>query len=131
MFIMQSFSCSFCFNEIRTLIQWSLNTFFIQLEYPIFLVASSFLCRCNFGVAFQCKFVILNNFAPQVHLISDKDLRYGSSFVPPLQNSFVTTMLGLASFLQLLPGFVVHSLPLGSSMFGTMVEVLFDDVTGN
>ena len=40
-------------------------------------------------------------------------------------------MLGLASFLQHLFGFVVHSLPFGGSMFGTMGEVLFDDVTGN
>ena len=40
MFIMQSFHFSFCFNEIRSLINWSLNTFFIHLEYPTFLVSS-------------------------------------------------------------------------------------------
>ena len=32
MFTMQSFRFSFCFNEIRSLIHWSLNTFFIQCE---------------------------------------------------------------------------------------------------
>ena len=47
------------------------------------------------------------------------------------QNAFLTTMLGLVSFPQHLLGFVVHSLPLGSSMFGSMGEVLLDDVTGN
>ena len=61
MFIMQPVAFSFCFNEIRTLIQWSLDTFFIQLEYPIFLVASSFLCCCNIRVVFHCKIVIRNN----------------------------------------------------------------------
>ena len=40
-------------------------------------------------------------------------------------------MLGLASSLQHLLGFVVHSLPFGSSIFGAMGEVLFDDVTGS
>ena len=40
-------------------------------------------------------------------------------------------MLWLASFLQHFLGFVVHSFPFGSSMFGTTGEVLFDDVTGN
>ena len=33
---MQSYHFSFCFNEIRSLIHWSLSTFFIQLEYPNF-----------------------------------------------------------------------------------------------
>ena len=33
-------------------------------------------------------------------------------------------MLGLASFLQHRLGLVVHSLPFGSSMYGTMGEVL-------
>ena len=37
-------------------------------------------------------------------------------------------MLG-SSFPQHLLGFEVHSLPFGSSMFGTMGEVLCDDVT--
>ena len=51
--------------------------------------------------------------------------------VPSFQDGFVPTMLGLASFPQHIFGFVVHSFPLGSSLFGTMGEVLFDDVTGN
>ena len=66
------------FNEIRSLIHWSFNTFFIQLECPTFLVSSSFLSCCNIGVVCQCKFVILNNLLFS-HLISDKDLRYVSS----------------------------------------------------
>ena len=40
-------------------------------------------------------------------------------------------MRGLASFLQHLLGFVLHSLPFGSSMLGTTGEVLLDDVTKN
>ena len=51
--------------------------------------------------------------------------------VPSFQDGFVPTMLGLASFLQHVLGFVVHSVPLGSSMFGTTGYVLFDDVTWN
>ena len=109
MFIMQAFHFSFCFKEIRSLIHWLLSTFFIQLEYPTFLVTSSFLFCCNMGVIFQCKFVLST----------------------PIQNGVVPTMGGLASFLQILFGFVVHSLPLGSSTFGTTGEVLLDDVTGD
>ena len=63
------------FNEIKTLIQWSLITFLIQREYPFFLVTSSFLCCCNVGVVFRCKFLILNNLLlgpPK----NNKDLRY-------------------------------------------------------
>ena len=40
-------------------------------------------------------------------------------------------MLGLASFLQRLLAFVVHSMPFGSSMFGTTKKVLFDDIVRN
>ena len=39
--------------------------------------------------------------------------------VPSFQNCFVPTILELASFLQRPLGFVVQSLPLGNSMFGT------------
>ena len=63
-----------------------------------------------------------------VHPISDKVLRYLSPFCH-LSNIvwWPPTMVVLASFLQHLPGLVVHSLPFGSSMFGTVGEVLFDD----
>ena len=55
------FIFSFCFHEIRSLIRWSLSTFFIELEYPTFLNTISFSSCCNVGVIFQCKFVILKN----------------------------------------------------------------------
>ena len=40
MFVVHSFAFSFCFNEIRTLIHGSLNTFLIQRGKPNFFVAS-------------------------------------------------------------------------------------------
>ena len=49
--------------------------------------------------------------------------------ISPKWFCFVPTVLGSASFLQRLLGFVVHPPPPGSSMFGTTGEVLFDDVT--
>ena len=130
MFIMQSFQFSFCFNEIRSLIQLSLITFFIQLEYPTFLITISFSSRCNTGAIFQCKFVILNNllFSPPKFW---QRVAVFVIVVPSFHNGFVSTMLGLTSFLQHLFGFVVYLLPYRSSMFGTTSEVLLDDVTWN
>ena len=82
------------------------------------------------GVVFQCKFVILNNllFSPPNFW---QRLAVCVVLVPSFQNGVVPTMLGLASFLQHLRGFVVHSLPFGSSMFGTTGKVLSEDVTWN
>ena len=130
MFIMQSFHFSFCFHEIQSLIRWFLNTFFIQLEYPTFLVSSSFLSWFTKRVVSQCKFVILNNLLPSPPNFWQR-LAVFVVLVPSFQNGFVPTMHGLASFQRHLLGFVVHSLPFGSSMFGTTVMVLFDDVTWN
>ena len=106
MFIMQSFHCSFCFNEIRSLIQWS-------FEYILYST-----------------FVILNNLLLSPPNLGER-LAVLVIFVPSFQNVFLLTMFGWASFLQHLLDCAVHSLPFGSSMFGTMSEVLFDDVTGN
>ena len=58
-FVVQSFAFLLCFNKIRSLIDWSLNTLSIQRNVPGILLSTSFFKRRHVGVSFQCKCVIL------------------------------------------------------------------------
>ena len=127
MFIMQSFSFSFCCNEIRTLIQWFLNTFSFNesTHFFSFRFLSSPVATQEWSSNASSSYWVI---CSSSHPTSDKDMRYFVIVVPSFQNGVVTTMLGSASFLQHLLGLAVHSFPFGGSMFGTMGEILFDDV---
>ena len=85
-------------------VDWT-PSFYVQREYPISLVSSSFLSCCNIGMVFQCKPVILNNLllSPPNNWQRPCGI---NSLVPSFQKGFALTMLGLASFLQASLGFV-------------------------
>ena len=84
----------------------------------------------QFWSGLQCKFVTQNNLLLSPPICCQKVAVF-VIVVPSIQDGFVPTMPGSASFLEQVLGFVVHSLSLGRSMFGTTEKVLSDDITWN
>ena len=98
--------------------------------FSFLVLLLSFPSCCFVRVIFHCKFAIL-----KILLFNPLHFRQRLAVfvivVPSFKKCFAPAMLGLASFLQHLLGLVLHSLPFGSSTFGTTVKILVDEVTWN
>ena len=80
-----------CLTNIRTLPNWTLNSFFVYRDRPGLSISASFRCR-HVGIIFHCKCVILSNlfFRPpkfwQIRAIS-------FILIPPFMNCFALTII--------------------------------------
>ena len=110
----------FCLSEIRSSrtpswFNWMLN---------------SFRSCCDVWMILQSNIVIFNNllFCPPNFW---QRLSILFVFVASFKCGFVSSMIGLTSFLQHVLSFAVHSLPFRRSMFGTATVILFDIIAKN
>ena len=110
----------FCLSEIRSSrtpswFNWMLN---------------SFRSCCDVWMILQSNIVIFNNllFCPPNFW---QRLSILFVFVASFKYGFISSMIGLTSFLQHVLSFAVHSLPFRRSMFGTATVILFDIIAKN
>ena len=116
-FVVQSLAFSICLSKIRSLMWWLLSTVLIQFENPMFRILNS-LSSC-------CVWMILQGNSVMQHyvLLCPSNIWQRLSVcvvvMPSLEYGWMSSMLGLTSFLQHFLSLVQLSLSFRRSMFGT------------
>ena len=122
--VMQSFAFSFRLSKSRSLIQWLLSTVLIQFEDPMFRILISDRSCCDVWMITQSHFVMFKNLLLSPPNILQRLSIFGVT-VPSFKYGFVSSMLGLTSFLQHFLSLVAHSLSFRRSMFGTATVIFW------